>query len=461
MNVKAMAAGLLASTAMVVSAEAGGFSRGSADLDGLYASEYANEPVISSFGVTFVSPGRSYESVEGVRIVGGAPTAFSQGSVEYGDDFGVPFASVGLALSNDARCVGSYSQPYGADSTYEGDITFFIKSQTIDSYELGATCSYSFDVGRGTAYAIGGLFYERLEYEQARSFTEAFGLAGDSRISVSGREAGFRLGAAYEIPEIALRASLIYRSETDHDFEGRFENTPFTTLTAATLTAQNVTAENVAALAPALIPGILAANPGLTVEQAAGLAAQEVVATLRGQAQIAAFQAFGNNLSARATANATLPQQLELNVRSGIAAGTLAFGSLKWTDWSSIQQIDLFEGINGTAFTNFKGFFRDGYTATVGIGRAFNDDLAGSVAFTYDRGVGTGFAVFTDTYTVSAGVSYDINEIATFQGGGAVLYFTEGVNSREGPGIDGPTGYTAVAPDEFGYALSGSIDIKF
>ena len=461
MTMKTITAGLLATTLMTTAAYAGGFSRGSADLDGLYGSEYRNDPVIADMGVTFVSPGRSYESVTGVKIVGGVPTPFTQGPVEYGDDFVVPYASVGVQLSDNARCVGSYSQPYGGDSTYEGDITFFIKSQTIDTFELGATCSYGFDVGPGTAYAIGGLFYENLEYRQARSFTEAFGLQGDSRIAVSGHEVGYRLGAAYEIPEIALRASLLYRSETDYDVEGSFENTPFATLTAATLTAQNATPENISAIVPTLIPGILAANPGITLEQAQGLAIQQAIAQIQGQAQIAAFQAFGNNLSARATASATLPQSLELNVRSGVAAGTLVFGSLKWTDWSSIQQIDLFEGINGTAFTNFKGFFRDGYTATIGVGRQFNEDLAGSLAFTYDRGVGSGFAVFTDTYTVSGGLSFDVNEIATLQAGGAVIYFTEGENSLEGPGIDGPTGYIAKAPNEFGYALSTSLNIKF
>ena len=454
---------LAATAALTAAAQAGGFSRGSANLDGLYASEYGTDPIVSSLGATFVSPGRSYDRVEGVKIENGAPVAFSQGSVEFGDDFVVPFASLGVQLSDQARCVGSYSQPYGGDSSYEGDITFFVKSQTIDTFELGATCSYGFDVGRGTAYAIGGVFYESLEYSQSRTFEGAFaGVTGDAAIDVSGEEIGFRLGAAYEVPEIALRASLIYRSETDHGVKGTYSNVPFTELTALDLTAQNATPEAIRALAPTLVPEVLAANPGVTdpavIQQlAVGAAIQQI----RDQAGVAAFQAFGGQTNAVATANATLPRSLELNVRSGVAAGTLVFGSIKWTDWSSIQQIDLFEGINGTAFTNFKGFFRDGYTATLGVGRAFNDDLAGSIAVTYDRGVGTGFAVFTDTYSVSSGVSYDINEVATLRAGGALLYFTEGENVLEGPSTTNVTGYTAFAPNEFGYALSASLGFKF
>lgn len=476
---KRAALALAATAAITTAAQAGGFSRGSANLDGLYASEYVNEPIISSFGVTFVSPGRSYDSVTGIvptgqvvvnpatgapvinpatgqPVVQGTGVPFQQGDTEFGQDFAVPFASLGLKFAERGQCVGSYAQPYGADSSYDGPVSFYIQSQSIETFELGATCSVGFDAGRGRAYAIGGVFYESLEYDQARDFRALdaatvagigagaispttippgrfFGATGVSQISVSDQTVGFRLGAAYEIPEIALKASLIYRSETEYDdISGTFTGTPFA----------GIFRGRAGALAAQARQAGLAGNADLAQRLAAAAAQQNGFSLAAGTSQ-----------SSTATGVATLPRQLELNVQSGVAAGTLVFGSLKWTDWSVVQQIDLVDQFSGAAFTNFQGFFRDGYTATLGVGRAFNEDLAGSLSLTYDRGVGTGFDTFSDTYTVAGGVAYDLNEIANVRAGGAVIYFTEDEKTQGD--------FLATSPGEFGYALSTSLNIKF
>ena len=439
-NTKRLALALAASAIAITSAQAGGFSRGNANLDGLYASEDGNEPVTAYAGVTFVSPGRSYENIE-VDIVG--TNVQQDGDIEFAEDFSVPFASVGLKFNDQARCVGSYSVPYGGDSEYEGPVTFQIASQEIETFELGATCSYGVQVGRGMAYAIGGVFYENLEYRQSRDFTQSaqfnapagtqfaaalapFGLdrffdgpvTGNSSIDVSSEDVGFRVGAAYEIPEIALRASLIYRSETNHDVDGSFSNTPLSRIFQ------------------------------LRAAQAA-LAGDLVTAGEQG----AFAGASAGQFDSTATGSATLPQQLELNLRSGVAAGTLVFGSVRWTDWSVVQQIDLNDGFSNSPFTDFKGFFDDGWTVTLGVGRAFTEDLAGSLAVTWDEGVGTGFDTFTDTYTLAGGLAYDLNEVANIRGGGALVYFTEGEKTQGD--------FTAESPSEFGFALSAGLNIKF
>ena len=453
---KRAALALAATAALTATAQAGGFSRGSANLDGLYSSSFVNEPVITSLGVTFVSPGRSYDTITGavgtalINPATGAPVGatlvpFSQTDVTFGEDFAVPFASVGLRFGDMAQCVGSYSQPYGADSTYSGEVRYYIQSQSIDSTELGATCSVGFGVGRGRAYAIGGLFHETLEYNQARDFraldalipspaaqlaggatsitarpgADTLGATDVSRISVDGTTYGYRIGAAYEIPEIALKASLIYRSETEYDdIAGTFTGTPF----AGIFRGRAAAAARAGDLALA--------------GQLAGFAA-----------------AAGTAQTSTATAQATLPRQLELNVQSGVAPGTLVFGSVKWTDWSVIEQIDLVDQFSGVGFTSFEGFFEDGYTVTLGVGRAFNEDLAGSLSVTWDKGVGTGFDTFTDTYTLAGGVAYDLNEVANVRAGGAVIYFTDGAKTQGD--------FLATSPDEFGYALSTSLNVKF
>ena len=486
MKTKTITASILVSALLTTSALAGGFSRGSANLDGLYASEYGDQPIISSLGVTFVNPGRSYDSVE-VLVPNGGGATVEQPGYEFSESFYVPFASIGLRFSDRSHCVGSYSQPYGADSENEGFSRFYIASQEIETFELGATCSLGFDVGRGRAYAIGGLFYESLRYQQARDFN-AFPAAGAAlgapdalaTIDVDSNDVGFRLGAAYEISAIALKASLLYRSETEHDVEGEFNNVPFRGIFASQTEAPVLGGQAQALADQAQQLGAQAQALGAQAAQAAAngdptlagqLAAQaaqlgDQAVALGGQAQQLAIQANAilaglpvtdpTVTSGRAFGTATLPQQLELNVQSGVAAGTLVFGSVKWTDWSVVQRIDLFDEFSpagAPAFTGFDGFFRDGYTVTLGVGRAFTEELAGSLAVTYDRGVGTGFDTFSDTYTLAGGVAYDLNEIANVRAGGALIYFTEGEQTQ------GDT--RATSPDEFGYALSTSLKLTF
>ena len=446
--VKRAALALATTAALTTGVQAGGFSRGSANLDGLYISSFGDDPIIGAAGVTYVAPGRSYDRIDGVRTgftptgvpnppLAPTPVAFSQNDVEFGESFAVPFASVGVRVSDAASCVGSYSQPYGADSELSGEVTFFQKKQSIDTFELGATCSYGFNFGRGTAYAIGGVFHEDLRYQQSRTFgqdafSEAVFGVGDSRIDVTSDAVGFRIGAAYEIPEIALKAQLMYRSETTHNVSGSFSNTPFAVIFSG----------RAQALADAA--GAAAAAGDLALAQQLQQQAAE---------QLAFANAAGAAREAGAFGTATLPRQVELNVQSGIAAGTLVFGSIKWTDWSVVQQIDLADTISGEAFTDFQGFFRDGWTVTAGVGRRFTEELAGSLALTWDRGVGTGYDTFSDTWTLAGGFAYDVNEIATVRAGGALIYFTDG-EKRFGD-------FTATSPDEFGGAISSSVSFKF
>ena len=404
------------SVAAVGAASAGGFNRGSANLDGLYGT--GDFGIYS--GVTYVSPGREYETVGGLVIDGtwpGPPAPgirpFEQSNLEFSDDYWVPYASVGGRLMGDLSCVGSYSQPYGADSSYTGDITYHIAEQTLSSNEYGLTCGYGFDLSKGRLSVIGGVFYETIEYGQARNFEQAFGsmiVQGDSRIDIESQTWGYRLGVGYEIPEIALKAQLMYRSQTDHEATGMYTNTPF-----------------------AALAGLALGNPAL------GLAL------------------YGANYSTTATTNGSLPQNVELSVQSGIAPGWLAFGSIKWTDWSVLQQLQLVEGIQGTTFSTSRFFFNDGWTVTGGAAHRFNDMVAASLSLTWDKGVTSGWDTLTDTWTIAGGVSIDPNPNVNFRFGGAAIYFTDGFKSNTSSAID----YTAYSPAEWGFALSASGSVKF
>ena len=402
-----------AAIGMFCPAQAGGFNRGIANLDGLYGATQLGLYA----GVTYVSPQRSYDSVSGYVITGGAPRAFTQGAVEFADDYTVPYASVGGRIFGDVNCVASYAQPFGADSQYTGDITFHTASQTLETNEYGLTCAYGFDMAKGRLSIIGGGFYETVDYSQARNFTQAFGIPGDSSIEVDSNAWGYRIGVGYEIPEYAFKAQLLYRSQTSHEASGEFINTPFRTLAMAR---------------------------GLTFDQANAL--------------------YGDAMSAGATASASLPAIVDLTVQSGIAEGWLAFGSIKWTDWSVLEDIQVVESIQGQVFSTTNFFFEDGWTITGGVGHRFNPSLSGSLSLTWDKGVSTGWDTLTDTWTMAGGLAYEVTSNFQVRAGGAAIYFTKGEKDQMVPSSNPqlpPIDYTATSPAEWGYALSVSATGKF
>lgn len=391
--------------AAIGQAGAGGFNRGVANLDGLYGATQLGLYA----GVTYVSPQRSYDTINMTLPTGGFPplAGVTQTDVQFANSYVVPYASVGGRIVGDVNCVGSYSQPYGADSEYYGPITFHTASQKLETNEYGLTCAYGFDLTTGRLSLIGGGFYETIDYSQARNFTGyGFGVTGDSTVELTSNALGYRLGIGYEIPEYALKAQLLFRSATNHDASGTYSNTPFAVLAALT-----------------------GGNPG----------------------------AYGGATSAPATASATLPAIVDLTVQSGIAEGWLAFGSIKWTDWSVLEDIQVVEGIAGQTFSTTRFFFEDGWTLTGGLGHRFNSSLSGSMSLTWDKGVSTGWDTLTDSWTIAGGLAYDVGSNIQVRGGGAAIYFTEGTKSQ----VASPLDYTATSSAEWGYALSVSASARF
>ena len=125
---------------------------------------------------------------------------------------------------------------------------------------------------------------------------------------------GWRAGLAYEIPKSAIRISAVYSSAYDINATGTVDIRQFNTA-AALLTPT--------------------APISLTTE---------------------------------------LPQQVDINIQSGINEKTLAFARFNWTDWSQLGSIPV-QGVpspiipGAGAVTAFEPLYRDGYTITGGVGR--------------------------------------------------------------------------------------------
>ena len=178
---------------------------------------------------------------------------------------------------------------------------------------------------------------------------------------------GWLAGMAYQIPEIALKASVTYRSEIDYD-------------------------ANVIESIPTL--------PALALLGSSGGAAAAAIAAASGQTEI------------------TTPQSVNLDLQSGIMANTVAFAQIRWVDWSNFSirpyKFGLVSEAVGPLVNRPNGFnlveySDDQISANVGIGRKLNDLWSGSVSVGWDSGAGNPVSTLGPTegyWNVGLGVQY-------------------------------------------------------
>jgi long-chain fatty acid transport protein len=89
---------------------------------------------------------------------------------------------------------------------------------------------------------------------------------------------------------------------------------------------------------------------------------------------------------AKSVTDIEIPQSLALDFQSGVAADTLVFGSIRWTEWSVWEvRPNAYEGLTGSAVT---GFDNDVFTYRLGVGRRISDELSVFVRVTYEAASG-------------------------------------------------------------------------
>ena len=167
---------------------------------------------------------------------------------------------------------------------------------------------------------------------------------------------GYLAGIAYEVPEIALRAALTYNSSIKHTFT--------------------------------------------TTE------------TLNG---VVSNQPFSSRL----------PQSVNLEFQTGVAEDTLVFGSIRWVNWKQFDITPpayaaspnpLEENAPRGALVEYQ---KNSITYTLGVGRQFTQEWAGSVSIAHDTGNGNPTSNLGPTgkrTTLGVGVSYTIDNV-TISGG--------------------------------------------
>ncbi|MFT5742298.1 MAG: long-chain fatty acid transport protein [Paracoccaceae bacterium] len=113
----------------------------------------------------------------------------------------------------------------------------------------------------------------------------------------------------------------------------------------------------------------------------------------------------------------TMPESVNLDFQTGIAADTLLFGSIRWAAWDGVVIND---NSPHPAAGDLVAYTADVITYNIGVGRRFSDSFSGSIAIGHEASAGTptGNLGPTDGYTsVQVGGAYNFGNGLEVSGG--------------------------------------------
>lgn len=283
-----------------VTATAGNIDRSGQSITALF-----EEGRYGEFSFGSVSPSVSGTSTAGL------------GSVNSGD-ISPSYLQFGAAYKADINDKWSYAiifdQPYGADTAYALGTGYFAQGANAELKSNALTGILRYKMPSNFSIH-GGLRVQTLEATANIPFVSNYAVTGERDVGI-----GYLVGAAYERPDIALRVSLTYNSEIEHEVD--------------------------------------------TVETSTALG--------------------GPNSS---VTTVDTPQSLNLEFQTGIAADTLLFGGVRWTDWSEFNISPANYGTL-TGGGSLLSYNDDVYTWTLGVGRRLNEtwSIAGLISYEEQTG---------------------------------------------------------------------------
>ncbi len=245
-----------------------GLAAGTANAGGLDRSYTPIDPLFEQGNYAELSYGFTMPDVTGSDLLGNSIS-------NVGGDYGQVGAALKIDFNDKLSLAMIYDQPYGAKVAYGGNpATTLLGGTRADAETHALTTLVRYKVtdrvsvygGPRFVHAEGGITLSGQAYNAG-----PIPLSGYNVEFAGSTAAGYVVGAAYEIPDIALRAALTYHSPVDIRF-----------------------------------------NTSQQFPPAAG------GATLNGT-----------------FTDSELPQSVELNVQSGINQSTLIFGSVRWSEWSA------------------------------------------------------------------------------------------------------------------------------
>lgn len=352
---------------------------------------------------------------------------------EMADDYYFPSAALKLQLTDHFSFGLIYDQPFGAEATYSTDTYLHpvaggvfhngtestnveVKSQNI-SMLFGFQPTANWNIYAGPVYQTvkGNVQLRGLAYGSTTALGQYnANMKEDNSI-------GWLAGFAYQIPDIALKASLTYRSDIDHELDtheyGRSDILGVT------------------------LPGSPAALTTYDLQTSTKI---------------------------------STPQSVNLDFQTGIMADTVAFANVRWVNWKefSIRQEQFGKvsqklGAAGATPDNPNGFDIVAYTddqisATVGVGRKLNDQWAGNISVGYDTGAGNPISTLGPTegyWNVGLGIQY--SPAPNYFIAGGVKYFWLGDAKAQAASNFGSNTYVADFEDNDALAYGLKIGYKF
>lgn len=421
---------------------------------------------------SFLQPGNYFEAgisvldptVEG-KEAGEAPQPH-RNIGDMGDDYYFPSAALKLQLTDNFSFGLIYDQPFGADAAYSGTNEFVsaptdpvLGSLPITTSQLGGvTGNTKVEVDTQNISMIFGFqpteqfnIYAGGVYQTVKGNVSLRGKAYslyngyDAKIKETSGT-GWLAGAAFQIPDIALKASVTYRSEIDHD---------------ADATESIALADRLSGMPAAQLQGLIASL---------GTSGAAVAPYLL--KALAANQTPGG-------VKITTPQSVNLDFQTGIMANTVAFANLRWVNWKDFsirpdkfgkvsEAVGPLLGATNPSNARPKGFnlveySEDQISATVGVGRKLNEQWAGNVSVGWDSGAGNPVSTLGPTegyWNLGLGVQYSPTP-QTFIAGGVKYFWLGDAKAQTGAQAGEDSRYVAEFTDNNAIAYGLKIGYKF
>lgn len=384
----------------------------------------------------FLQPGNYFEagiSVLDPNVSGKARATSGGGNLsDMAGDYYFPSAAIKLQPTEHFSVGLIYDQPFGADAAYSledplvgpGTGLFYGNGEATEAEVTTQNLSLILGFQPTENWNIyGGAAYQTIKGDvklrgAAYGGSGPTGFGGYNANIGEDSAVGWLAGIAYQIPEIALKASVTYRSEIKH----------------------SVNINESAIPAAGGIPSIIN-NPALAGKAATG------------------------------STDITTPQSVNLDLQSGIMANTVAFANVRWVNWKDFAirpyAFGVASGIAGPSVGQPNGFDLVAYTddqisATVGVGRKLNEKWAGNVSVGWDSGAGNPVSTLGPTegyWNVGLGVQF--SPAPNYFIAGGVKYFMLGDAAAQPASMFNTPNAIADFEDNDAWAYGLKIGYKF
>ncbi|OLF35067.1 hypothetical protein BTW00_10635 [Psychrobacter sp. C 20.9] len=286
---------------------------------------------------------------------------------------------------NDTFSVGVlYDEPFGAAADYTGDNNFVNANGEGTNVEVrteSITGILGAKFGQNKNFQVyGGPVAQRVKadvklrgpaYEAANGYTTNINADQDY---------GYIAGVAYSKPEIALKASLTYRSEIEHNAQA---------------------SEIYPVVGSGLIPASVVSALGLSTNRVDSI-------------------------------EITTPESVNFDFQTGINPTTLATAKVRWVPWSDFAIVpSLYNDVSKISTQDDKGlalvsYDDDQWQVELGLAKRVAPALAISGTVGWDSGAGnpvTSLGPIEGYYSAGLGAKYNVTENWAISAGGKYLWF--------------------------------------